>query len=85
MVVSVLYRKVEVQVVLRSQKPAGEHKDTIVDYCHRRRLCHHATATTITATTTIPCIFQPGPSVPSSVGLSLLVAITFVKTGAVPS
>lgn len=66
-VVSVLYRKVEVQVEARRQEPAGEHKDTIVHHCHHH--CGHATATTITATITIPCILQPGPSVLPSVGL----------------
>lgn len=69
MVVSVLYREVEVQVVVRRQEPAGEHKDSIVHHCHHR--CHHSTVTTITVTATIPCILQPGPRVLSSVGLSL--------------
>lgn len=68
MVVSVLYREVEVQVVVRRQEPAGEHKDSIVHHCHHRR---HATATTITVTATIPCILQPGPRVLSSLGPSL--------------
>lgn len=73
MVVSVLYRKVEVQVVVRRQEPAGEHKDSKVHHCHYRR--RHTMVTTITATATatatIPCILQPGPRVLSSVGLSL--------------
>lgn len=66
MVVSVLYRKVEVQVVVRRQEPAGEDKDSKVHHCHHRRRHTMATTITATATATIPCILQPGPRVLSS-------------------